>query len=402
MFGPFATISDVIDILFVGILLYTAMVWLRTTRAAFVLRGIFVLAIVYLIARQFELQLTAWIFQGFFAVFVIMIVVIFQEELRQIFERVAVWSWRTSGRPELQSETANTIVRTAADLAKDKIGALIVVAGSDPLARHVVGGIPLEGRLSAPLLRSIFDPHSPGHDGAVIVEHDRVTRFAAHLPLSKDLSQLADLGTRHGAALGIAELTDALAIVVSEQRGTISGARDGRLYRLDNPQELVGLLERFLYKERPQERRIWKWIPVQHLRENWQGKAMALAMAAGFWYVFVPGSKVMEATYRIPVQVQNIPPDYELESFQPTEVEATFSGPRRAFYFFRPKRLKVTVDASTAESGRRVFTITPQSIRHPNEIKVEDVRPPTLRVSLRRVAREEKDKAAQNDRVTGG
>ncbi len=375
MIGTFATISDIIDILFVAILVYTAMVWLRTTRAAFVLRGIFVLAIVYLIARQFELQLTAWIFQGFFAIFLIMIVVIFQEELRQIFERVAVWSWRSSGSLELQSETANALVRTAADLAKDRIGALIVVSGNDPLARHIVGGIPLDGKVSEPLLRSIFDPHSPGHDGAVIVERDRVTRFAAHLPLSKDLRQLATLGTRHSAALGIAELTDALAIVVSEQRGTISAARDGRLHRLENPQELVGLLERFLQKEEPEGRRIWKWIPVKHVRENWQAKAIAVAMAVGFWYVFVPGAKVMEATYRIPVQIQNIPADYELESFQPTEVEATFSGPRRAFYFFHPKRLKVMVDASTAETGRRTFMITPQSIRHPNEITVEEVRP---------------------------
>ncbi|HEY1265876.1 MAG TPA: diadenylate cyclase [Candidatus Binatia bacterium] len=399
MIGTFATISDIIDILFVAILVYTAMVWLRTTRAAFVLRGIFVLAIVYLIARQFELQLTAWIFQGFFAIFLIMIVVIFQEELRQIFERVAVWSWRSSANP-VQSETANTLVRTAADLGKDRIGALVVVAGSDPLARHVVGGIPLDGKVSEPLLRSIFDPHSPGHDGAVIIEHDRVTRFAAHLPLSKDLRQLVGLGTRHSAALGIAELTDALAIVVSEQRGTISAARDGRLHRLENPQELVALLERFLQKEEPNERRIWKWVPVKHLRENWQAKAIALAMAFGFWYVFVPGAKVMEATYRIPVQVQNIPADYELESFQPTEVEATFSGPRRAFYFFHPRRLKVTVDASTAESGRRTFMITPQSIRHPNEITVEEVKPQTLRLTLRRVSAE--DKAAPDNGLTGG
>jgi hypothetical protein len=263
-----------------------------------------------------------------------------------------------------------------------------------------VGGIPLDGKVSEPLLRSIFDPHSPGHDGAVIIEHDRVTRFAAHLPLSKDLRQLVGLGTRHSAALGIAELTDALAIVVSEQRGTISAARDGRLHRLENPQELVALLERFLQKEEPNERRIWKWVPVKHLRENWQAKAIALAMAFGFWYVFVPGAKVMEATYRIPVQVQNIPADYELESFQPTEVEATFSGPRRAFYFFHPRRLKVTVDASTAESGRRTFMITPQSIRHPNEITVEEVKPQTLRLTLRRVSAE--DKAAPDNGLTGG
>src|SRR5499433_651448 len=219
--NPFPTITfaEVVDIIFVAVLLYTAIVWARQTRAAFVVRGILILGGIYIIARYLDLQMTAWVFQGFFAIFLIMIVVIFQEELRQIFERVAVWSWRSSGNPELQSETANMLVRTAADLAKDRIGALMVVSGNNPLARHIVGGIPLDGKISEPLLRSIFDPHSPGHDGAVLIERDRVTRFAAHLPLSKDLRQLAGLGTRHSAALGVAELTDALAIVVSEQRG---------------------------------------------------------------------------------------------------------------------------------------------------------------------------------------
>src|ERR1043165_8856160 len=140
MIGTFATISDIIDILFVGILLYTAMVWLRQTRAAFGVPGIFVLGIGHLLARACQLPLTAWMFQGCFAILLIMILVIFQEKLRQIFERVAVWSWRSSGNPELQTETANTLVRTAADLAKDRIAALIVVSGNDPLARHIVGG----------------------------------------------------------------------------------------------------------------------------------------------------------------------------------------------------------------------------------------------------------------------
>lgn len=390
MFGPLATItiSDVIDILVVGVLLYTAIAWVKTTRAAFVLRGMLVLAFIYLVARQLDLQLTAWIFQGFFAIFLIVVVVIFQEELRQIFERVAVWSWRSNANPALQSETAHVLVRTVADLAKERTGALIVVRGSDPLARHIVGGLMLDGKVSEPLLKSIFDPHSPGHDGAVIVEQDRISRFAAHLPLSKDVGQLANVGTRHSAALGLAELTDALCIVVSEERGALSVARDGRLQELNNPQELVGLLEKFLQKKYPAQER--KWTPVRHWRENWQGKVVALTLAAGFWYVFVPGSKVMEATYKIPVQIQNLPPEFELESVQPPEVEATFSGPRRAFYFFRPKRLKVTVDVSSAGVGRRTFTITAQNIRHPNELSVEEVKPATLKISLRRLARDDK------------
>ncbi len=393
MFKGAIMISDIIDILVVGVLLYTAMAWVRRTRAAFVLRGMFVLAVIYLTARQFDLQLTAWIFQGFFAIFLIVVVVIFQEELRQIFERVALWSWRSGGNPALQSETTRVLVKTVADLAKERIGALIVVRGNDPLERHIVGGIALDGKLSEPLLKSIFDPHSPGHDGAVIVEQDRISRFAAHLPLSKDIEQLDSFGTRHSAALGIAELTDALAIVVSEERGAISVARDGSLRELNSPQELVGILEEFLEKKYPAQQR--KWTPVGHLRENWQGKAIALTLAVAFWYVFVPGSKVVEATYRLPVQVQNLPADYELESVQPTEVEATFSGPRRAFYFFRPKRLKVTVDASSARAGRRTFTISEQNIRHPADLRLEEVKPPTLKISLRRLARE-------GDGVRGG
>src|SRR6187401_1287024 len=128
MFTPFFNIgvADVIDILVVTVLLYTATAWLRQTRAAFVIRGIFILAAVYIVARYLDLQLTAWLFQGFFAIFLIIIVVIFQEELRQIFERIAVWSLAPSGAPSLRSDAADVLIGTIADLAKDKIGALII------------------------------------------------------------------------------------------------------------------------------------------------------------------------------------------------------------------------------------------------------------------------------------
>jgi DNA integrity scanning protein DisA with diadenylate cyclase activity len=207
---PTMTIAEVIDIIFVAILLYTAIVWAQRTRAAFVVRGIVILGAIYIIARYLDLQMTAWVFQGFFAIFLIMIVVIFQEELRQLFEQIAVWSLARKRIPPLGSTAADVLVRTLADLAKEHVGALIVIRGNDPIERHITGGIPLDGKLSGPLLKSLFDPHSAGHDGAVLVEQDRITRFAAHLPLSKDLRQLANVGTRHSAALGLAELADVL------------------------------------------------------------------------------------------------------------------------------------------------------------------------------------------------
>jgi diadenylate cyclase len=393
MFTPFLNIgfADIVDILVVAVLLYTATAWLKQTRAAFIIRGIFVLAAIYIVARYLDLQLTAWLFQGFFAIFLIIIVVIFQEELRQIFERIAVWSLTSKNAPSLRSDAADILVGTLADLAKDKIGALIVVEGKDPIARHIMGGIELEGKISEPLLKSLFDPHSPGHDGAVIVGNERISRFSAHLPLSKDFKQLAHVGTRHSAALGLAELCDALCIAVSEERGKISVARDGRLRQVDNLQELGSLLQKFLHEKYPSAER--RGITISLVRENWFAKLVTFSLAVGLWYVLVPGSSTIEVTYKVPVQVENLPTALRVEDLQPNEVTATFTGPKRTFYFFDPGKLKVAVDLSTSEPGRRTVRISEQNVRHPPTLTLQQLAPTTVRVVVRKNQREQDDKS---------
>jgi uncharacterized protein (TIGR00159 family) len=392
MFAPFLNISipDVIDILVVAVLLYTATAFLKQTRAAFIIRGIFILAAIYILARYLDLQLTAWLFQGFFAIFLIIIVVIFQEELRQIFERIAVWSLARKGGRPLGSSTSDILVSTVSDLAKEKIGALIVVQGKDPIARHVMGGIEMEGKISEPLLKSIFDPHSPGHDGAVIVENDRISLFAAHLPLSKDFQQLANVGTRHSAALGMAELSDAICIAVSEERGTISVARAGRLRPVNNIQQLSLLLQAFLQEKYPSSQR--GLLSVSLVRENWLAKLVTFSLAVGLWYVLVPGSSTTEVTYNLPVQVQNLPPDFRVEDIQPPAVTATFTGPKRAFYFFDPNKLRVEVDLSSVDIGRKTVRISEQNIRHPPTLTLQQLNPTTLRFSVRKVSQEQINK----------
>jgi diadenylate cyclase len=383
--NPFPTITfaEVVDIIFVAVLLYTAIVWARQTRAAFVVRGILILGGIYIIARYLDLQMTAWVFQGFFAIFLIMIVVIFQEELRQFFERIAVWSLARKRAPALGSQTSDILVRTLSDLAKEHVGALMVIRGNDPLERHITGGIALEGKLSGPLLKSIFDPHSPGHDGAVLVEQDSITRFAAHLPLSKDLTQLTHVGTRHSAALGLAELTDALCIVVSEERGTISFARDGKLREVENLQQLGAVIDSFLRTKFPSTQQ--SNISLQFFRENWIAKAISLSLAIGFWYIFVPGSKTVQVSYRIPVSVENLPADLRVEDIEPPMVNATFSGPRRAFYLFDARKIRVAIDVSMADLGRRTFNISEQNIRYPKELTLTEVSPSTLRLSVKKI-----------------
>jgi uncharacterized protein (TIGR00159 family) len=381
------TFSEIIDIILVAILLYTGIVWSQRTRAAFVVRGIAILGAIYLVARLLDLQMIAWVLQGFFAIFLVMIVVIFQEELRQMFEWIAVWSLGRKRTPALGSSTADILVRTVADLARNRTGALIVIRGNDPLERHITGGIALDGMMSETLLKNLFYPHSPGHDGAVIIENDRITRFAVHLPLSKDFAQLASRGTRHSAALGLADLTDALCIVASEERGTVSVARDGRLRQLADVQELGSVIHNFLNDRfPPQEPGVSAFLRLQLFRKNWLVKALALSLAIGFWYVFVPGARIVQVSYDVPVSVENIPPDYQIESIDPSAVSVMFTGPRRAFYFFDVRKVTVVIDASLAQLGRRTFTLAAHHVRHPPEVSVQDLSPSTVRLSFKKVS----------------
>src|SRR5215468_9877480 len=326
---------------------YSAIVLVRRTQARLVAIGILFLGALYIAARAFDLRLTTGLLQGFFAVFLVIVVVIFQEELRQLFERLALWGLRRRGREPSVSGTAEIVTRCAADFARRRVGALIVLVGQQPIARHIHGGVAVNGVLSEPLLQSIFEPHSPGHDGAVIVDRGTLTYFGAQLPLSTDFQQLKGVSTRHSAALGLSERSDALCIVVSEERGRISVAQQGTLRAVREPAELEASVREFLRATFPskRERNMW-WSLV---RENWAEKIASLALVIGLWYLFVPGSRPVTVAFPIAVKVVNVPPGYVLERVEPSEVTAIFSGLRRAFYLFDPHRLDVTVDATLAK-----------------------------------------------------
>ena len=376
-------IGDVIDIVLVTTLVYTAVVWIRRTQAAFVAIGLFVLAGVYVLAEALDLRLTTAIFRGFFAISVVIIVVLFQEELRQLFERLGVWSvrrGRRAGPP--RSLPADILVETLTDLARQHIGALIVLPGRQPVVRHVRGGLVLDGLLCAPLLKSIFDPHSPGHDGAVIVEGDRVARFAAHLPLSTNFAALAGVGTRHSAALGLAEVTDALSLVASEERGQVSVARDGRLRRLTDPVELTAEIAGFLHDTRQggEERHSFLRTLV---REHWVEKVASLVFVCALWYAVVPGSRPVQRTYPVEVHVSNLPPNLVLDDVKPPEISVTLSGMRREFFLFNPRLLRVNLDARLATAGRRTLQVADRDVRYPKSLALENIEPASVRISVR-------------------
>ncbi len=220
---------DLLDIGIVASLVYAVILWLRRSQASLVALGLALLCGVYLAARLLDLQLTTLAFQSLFAVSILVGVIIFQEEIRQAFEEFAGWALGRQREAQPRLDTREILVEWIFELARQRRGALIVLRGRHLLDRHLQGGTELDGRLSGALLASLFDPHSAGHDGAVIVDNRRVTRFGVHLPLARKAQVAVGLGTRHRAALGLVERTDALALVVSEERGEISAARNGQL-----------------------------------------------------------------------------------------------------------------------------------------------------------------------------
>jgi hypothetical protein len=244
--------------------------------------------------------------------------------------------------------------------------------------------VALGGKLSEPLLLSLFDASSPGHDGAVLVRGGNIERFAVHLPLSSDHAQLGPGGTRHAAALGLAERCDAFCVVVSEERGTISVGHQGALRVLRGPEELSGKLAAFL-REDPDVPSLGRLDRIRSLsREFWREAVLSLLLAFAVWVVFVPGSALTEITQRVAVVVENLPKEFELESVDPPEVQIRLSLRRRDLYLVDEGELHVRVDALLAKLGRRTFDLAPDQIDLPGEARLLEIEPGTVKISLRR------------------
>jgi len=379
-------LSSVIDITVITVVIYGILVWLRRTRrAALILAGILIVALSYLLALWFDLVLTTAVLQGFFAVFLLALVIIFQEELRYFFERVAQWSLRPRlpgrrSRRRLGEHDVETLARTVGDLAADRAGALIVLRGRDLIARHLRGGERLSGRVGEAILKSIFDSHSVGHDGAVIIDRDTIESFGSHLPLSSNFDELAGAGTRHAAALGLSERTDALCVVVSEERGTISVARHGKLTAVRDAERVRDIVQA-LYDEIAPVRGSARWHDA--FTRNWREKLTAVGIAAGLWFGLVHGSVTVYRSFRVPVGVSQVPPDLEVTSVDPESVLVTFSGARREFLFLKPERLLMATKAWELKPGANDLMISGADLTFPENLVLERMDPPRVTVDAR-------------------
>lgn len=236
---PDIRVTDIIEIMIIAFLVYHLMVWVKNTKAWMLLKGVAVLLIFILIAAVFKMNTILWLAKNSINVLATAAIVVFQPELRRALEQLGqnrVWRKlipfeRVTATEKFSERTIDAIVSACYEMAKVKTGALIVVERDIVLTEYQNTGIAIDSLVSSQLLINIFEHNTPLHDGAVIIRGDRIVAATCYLPLSDNMKLSKELGTRHRAAVGMSEVSDALVITVSEETGRVSFAIGGHLTR---------------------------------------------------------------------------------------------------------------------------------------------------------------------------
>jgi len=379
------TIGNIFDIAIVSVLIYFAFIFIKQTRSYFIFTSIvLVFGIVY-ISRQFDLGLTRQVFEPFLTFFLLIFVIVFQREIRRFFK----WFSSRSSRLRMQkkisisTEVTEHIVRAINYLAPRNIGALIVVAGDHPIEFALRGGLKTESNVSAKLLANVFNKNNPSHDGAVIIRDNKIQHIGAHLPLAENHHIGIRMGTRHRAALGITEESDAMAIVVSEESGAISVAFEGSLRTIVDPNDLLNIVGEH-NKEKAiggGSRSIWHYL----IFRNWFEKISAIGLAVFLWFVLVFQANIVIREFAIPIDFRGLSPEIALESTSENKVTTTISGRNADFENFDDKDLSAFIDLSEIETGVQTLTITEENINYPGYFTLSNYGPDKLEIEIREV-----------------
>lgn len=263
---PKVGITDILEILIISVIVYQIMKWIMNTKAWMLLRGILMLGLFILFAAFFQMNTILYLAGKSINVLAIAAVVVFQPELRRALEKlgeknilsnITIFD-KNRENQRFTGDTLEGIVNACFSMGSVKTGALVVVEQAIHLTEYEVTGIELDCKVSEQVLINIFEHNTPLHDGAVIIRGDRITSATCYLPLSDNMQISKDLGTRHRAALGMSEVSDALVIAVSEETGQVSIAMGGQLVRGVTPDYLVTRLNQIQYRN-SEPKKFAKW-----------------------------------------------------------------------------------------------------------------------------------------------
>lgn len=264
--SPWDILRNIIDIAIIAYVFYRILGVIKGSRAEQLLKGLVILLVFSVAASLLHLEMVNWLLEKAWIVFAIALPIVFQPELRRLLEQLGQGTFfASSNRQDSRRDDMEILIREISDaaavLSRNRVGALMVLTRQNDIEEYLDSGVKLDSQVSSRLLINIFVPNTPLHDGAVLISQGRIDRAATFLPLSDNPLLEKDLGTRHRAGIGISEVSDAIAVIVSEETGTISTAAGGKLNRyLDAAALREWLTREMIYPDRE---------PNSLLRRRW-------------------------------------------------------------------------------------------------------------------------------------
>ncbi len=369
--------QDIVDILINSYILWRVYVLFQGTNAFRVLVGITSLWLAQEVAASIGLILLSWAIRGITAAAAIIIIVVFRNEIRSALQarNIRTFLW---GFPNREQQTpVDVVAESVFQMAKKRIGALIVFPGNQDLGEVVHGGIPWNGQVSNEMLMSVFWKNGPVHDGAAIIVGGQITEVGVLLPLSRRQDLPSDYGTRHRAAVGLAEASDALVVVVSEERGSVNVAKDRTLTQMADSLMLSQALKKHL--------KIQDISPARR-RERERFKLAAAGFVSflimtGIWFGFTRSQDTITAL-NVPIEYVNRPANYDILDTSVDEARLQLVGSSALIKSLAPGQVGVRVDLSKAAEGRNTFPITQADIILPPGVSLNKIQPAAIDVTL--------------------
>lgn len=380
---PIIRWQDVADIIIMSVLLYQLYGWFKHTKALQVVIGLGSLGVVYLATRNLGFFMTSWILQELSTVVFVLIIVIFQAEIRQALYRISPLR-RILGRQDAgPSFDLQEFSSTVFSLAASRTGAIIVLQRSEPLDEYLSNGVPLDSFVSGQLIGSIFQDGSPLHDGALIVRNGRIQKASCHLPLSANSEIPQRYGTRHRAGLGLSEQSDAAVVIVSEERGEVSLALSGELTGVESPERLSLELDRLLSHpvgdaSRPSF--------IRRIFSNFRPKLATVVLVSLVWLVVTEREGEI-VTVAAPVQFRNLPDSFLLSGSSAEKVELQLKSFSGLISIPKEGDIVAEVDLAKVHEGNNHLYFGKEHFNLPSGLVVTKIKPSSLRVTVERKVR---------------
>ncbi len=374
--------QDVLDILLNSYILFRLYILFRGTNVIRVLILLCILWAVSQAAVPLGLVITNWAKQGIITLAALIIIIVFRNEISFVLRTKNLKSFLW-GIPKVQYRTAmNIIVDSVYELAEKKIGAIIVLPFKQGLESVVQEGIPIRGKLSQEMLVSIFWPDNPLHDGATIIQDERITSAGVILPLSNRGDLPSYFGTRHRAALGLTEVTDSVVIVISEESGRVSLFKENQSYNSSNRSTLALLLK--------------KYAGDSSVKKRFKHQTIELAAAAlisffcvtGLWFSFSKGMETF-ATYEVPVEFMNPDQKMEIISSSASSIKLLISGAKPLINSIKSEQINVKLNLSRTTAGVNKISIIKENIFLPPGIRLKKIDPAELDITLDKLVEKE-------------